>query len=70
MRYDTASAVPPEVLKLPAQAAAIWRAAYNAHHAKHPDDETGCFRAAWSAVKAAGYGKNDAGKWVKTGGAR
>lgn len=67
MPYRTAGEMPDAAKRLPAHAGRIWRNAFNACHQAHPGDESRCFGTAWGAVKNAGYGQDQRGRWVKTG---
>ncbi len=65
MPFDRNADLPKEVREaLPAAAQTIWRKAFNAA-LEEDHDEGRAAAIAWSAVKAAGYRKNDEGRWVQ-----
>lgn len=53
----------PEIIKdLPIGAKKIWIKAFNAAYSAN-NNESYCIKIAWTAIKQAGYKKDDSGKW-------
>lgn len=66
MPYKTNEELPDSVkTALPSEGQAIFRGAFNPAIAEAPEDEESANKAAWGAVKKAGYTKEESGKWVK-----
>jgi cation transport regulator ChaB len=56
---------PPDLInKLPANAKRIWINAFNAAFKKNKSEEA-CIKIAWTAIKNAGYSKNNENEWVR-----
>lgn len=56
---------PDRAKGLPSHAQSIWVSAFNSAYKQYNGDEEKANATAWSAVKKAGYRKNDKGKWIK-----
>lgn len=75
MPYRTKQDLPAQVIdNLPAHAEEIYKEAFNSawqqyadphKRTKGGDQEEVAHKVAWSAVKKAGYAKNENGEWVK-----
>jgi len=53
----------PELIKkLPKNAKKIWISAFNSAFENNKSEKL-CVKIAWSAIKKAGYSKNDNGEW-------
>lgn len=61
----TINTLPQEVQKLPNHAQNVWLTVFNKYIKDNTDDEEGAFKAAWGAVKNAGYKKQKEGNWIK-----
>lgn len=57
--------VPERIKILPSHAQNIWVSSFNSAYKQYNGDEEKANATAWSAVKKAGYRKNDKGKWIK-----